>query len=152
MSKILKSLNEQLIVSMKNNDSVRKTVIRLAKSDIKKKEIDSKKELQDSDVVGVLMSLKKQISESLEQAKSAGREDSVSEYENQIKVIVEFLPEQLSEADVNTKVAQIVNTLKSGGSLPDGPSAMGVIMRSVMEELKGKADGKVIQSAVKSAL
>jgi uncharacterized protein YqeY len=94
----------------------------------------------------------KQSTESLEQAKSAGRADLQAEVEKEISIIKEFLPEQMSEADVLNKIKNIVADLKAKGSLPEGAKAMGMVMKEAMAVVGSKAEGRVIQAAVKSAL
>jgi uncharacterized protein YqeY len=147
-ARIQKAMTE----AMKAKDSARLQSIRLMWNAVRKKEIDDRKDLNDQDVEKLLLTMLKQTGESLDQAKSAGRADLQAEVEAEIAIIKEFLPEQLSEADVLKIIQGVVADLKAGGNLPEGAKAMGAVMKEAMAKVGGKAEGKVIQAAVKSAL
>jgi uncharacterized protein YqeY len=120
---------------------------------IQKKEIELKKEpLDNPEVEKVLLTMGKQLGETVDQAKGAGRAEMAAAAEAEIVILKEFLPQQLSHAEVDAEVAAIVAELKSKGALPQGGAAMGAVMKAVMAKLGSKSDGKLIQAAVKKAL
>jgi len=147
-ARIQKSMTE----AMKAKDPARLQSIRLIWNQIRKKEIDERKDLTDADIEKTMLTMMKQVQETLTQAQTAGRADSVTESENEIKLIKEFLPEAMSQEEVNKIISGIVETLKSSGKLPQGPAAMGAVMKESMAAIGSKAEGKVVQAAVKSAL
>jgi uncharacterized protein YqeY len=147
-SRIQKSMTE----AMKSKDAARLQSLRLMWNALRKKEIDDRKDLSDQEIEKLLLTMVKQNTESLEQAKSAQRSDLQLEVEKEIAVIKEFLPQQLSESEVIAKVQAIAKTLKDNNQLPEGAKAMGVLMKEVMNQLAGKAEGRAIQSAVKNVL
>ncbi|MBP7843830.1 MAG: GatB/YqeY domain-containing protein [Proteobacteria bacterium] len=145
-------LQKSMTEAMKAKDASRLQSIRLMWNALRKREIDDRKDLSDQDIEKILLTMIKQSTESLEQAKSAGRADLQAEVEKEISIIKEFLPEQMSEADVLNKIKNIVADLKAKGSLPEGAKAMGMVMKEAMAVVGSKAEGRVIQAAVKSAL
>lgn len=145
-------LQKSMTEAMKAKDASRLQSIRLMWNALRKREIDDRKDLNDQDIEKILLTMIKQSTESLEQAKSAGRADLQAEVEKEISIIKEFLPEQMSEADVLNQIKNIVAELKAKGSLPEGAKAMGMVMKEAMAAVGSKAEGRVIQAAVKSAL
>jgi len=147
-AKIQKSTTE----AMKARDAARLQTLRLMWNAIRKKEIDDRKDLTDAEVEKSLLTMIKQVQESLEQAKGANRPEAVAECEQEITVMKEFLPQALPEAEVLKIVASVVEKLKSSNSLPAGNAGMGMVMKQAMAEIGARAEGKVIQTAVRQAL
>lgn len=145
-------IKEEMTAAMKAKDAVRLQSIRNIWNAIRKKEIDDRKDLTDTEVEKVLMTLTKQITESLEQAKTTGRADIADEVEKELKVFKEFLPEMMSPEKLLEVVTRIVCELKSAGTLPAGNAGMGQVMKKTMEEVGSKAEGKSVQEAVRKAL
>lgn len=108
--------------------------------------------MTDPEVEKTLLTMIKQIQESLEQAKSAGRADAIAEAEAELLVIKEFLPEAMSEAEVMKIVTGVVESLKASGTLPAGNAGMGAVMKQSMATIGSRAEGKVIQASVRKAL
>ncbi len=153
MSTSLKAQIQTAVVeSMKARDSQRVQVLRNITSAIKKKEVDERKELTDTEVLKLVMTLEKQVRETLEQAKGAGRAEATQEAEYEISVLKSFLPQQMSESEVVDAVRAVHDELKSSGQLPAGGAAMGALMKASMAKIGARADGKAIQSAVKAVL
>ncbi|WP_456402094.1 GatB/YqeY domain-containing protein [Persephonella sp.] len=147
MSQILKKLQEEMKISMKQGDKDRLSVIRMLISEIKKVQIDSKKELSDEEIITIIQRYAKQRKESIKQYKEAGREDLVEKEEKELSIVQEFLPEQLSEEEIEKIVDE---TIKEVGatSIKD----MGKVMKSVLEKVKGQAEGSVVSAIVKKKL
>ncbi len=100
-------------------------------------------ELSDDEALAVITRLGKQRKDSIEQFRAGGREDLVAEEEAQLAIIQEFLPELMSEDEVMT----IAASKKESMGITD-PTKKGMLMAELMKELKGKADGTVVKSAV----
>lgn len=135
---------------MKAKDATRLQILRLMWNGVRKKEIDERKDLNDAEVEKTLLTQIKQINETLEQAKTAGRPEAVAEAENELRVLKEFLPEALPEAEVQKIVQGLFEKMKD--SLPAGNAGMGALMKAAMAEVGSRSEGKVIQGAVRKAL
>lgn len=140
-------LQEDLKTSMKNKDTLRKSVITLIRSSIKQVEVDKRIELNDDDVIDIISKQLKQRNDSLEQFLDAGRKDLVEETRSEIEVLKEYLPQQLSEEELNEIVKQTISEV-GATSMKD----MGKIMSVIKPKTKGRADGKLINKLVKENL
>ena len=158
-------LQEDLKSSMKNKDNTKKSVVTLIRASIKQFEVDNRVELDDSQVIDIIAKLLKQTKDSLNEFKKAGREDLatqaealdefakanredlISETEAEIKVLKEYLPQQLSEEELNEIVIATISEV-GATSMKD----MKQIMSSIMPKVKGRADGKLINELVRKNL
>ncbi len=122
-------------------------VIRMVRSAIRQKEIDEKIELDDQGVEAVISKELKQRKDSLAEFEKGGREDLVEKTKEEIKILLSYLPEQLSEDQLKNIIADAVK--ESGAS---SPKDMGKVMKLLMPKTKGKADGKLVSDLVKQAL
>ena len=145
-------IKEAMTNAMKAKEAERLQVIRNIWNAIRKKEIDDRKDLTDTEVEKVVLTLSKQLQESLDQAKTTGRADIAAEVEKEIAVLKAFLPEMLSSEEVAAAVKKIADELKAAGTLPAGNAAMGMLMKKTMEVVGSRADGKTVQEAVRKAL
>ena len=140
-------LQEDLKSSMKNKDAIKKSVITLIRSSIKQYEVDNRVELGDEEIVDLIAKQLKQTRDSREEFAKAGREDLVSKAEAEIEVLKEYLPQQLSEEELNEIVISTISEV-GATSMKD----MKKIMTSIMPKVKGRADGKLINELVKKNL
>ena len=140
-------LQEDLKSSMKNKDAIKKSVITLIRSSIKQYEVDNRVELKDDEIVDLIAKQLKQTRDSREEFAKAGRDDLVSKAEAEIEVLKEYLPQQLSEEELNEIVISIISEV-GATSMKD----MKKIMTSIMPKVKGRADGKLINELVKKNL
>ena len=140
-------LQEDLKSSMKNKDAIKKSVITLIRSSIKQYEGDNRVELQDAEIVDLIAKQLKQTRDSREEFAKAGRDDLVSKAEAEIEVLKEYLPQQLSEEELNEIVISTISEV-GATSMKD----MKKIMTSIMPKVKGRADGKLINELVKKNL
>ncbi|WP_457640065.1 GatB/YqeY domain-containing protein [Persephonella sp.] len=147
MAELLKRLQEEMKTAMKSGEKERLSVIRMLISEIKKVQIDRKKELSDDEIIQVLQKYAKQRKESIKQYKEAGREDLAQKEEFELKVVQEFLPQPLSEEELKAVVEQAISET-GASSMKD----MGKVMKVVMEKVKGRADGSVVSAIVKEKL
>ena len=140
-------LQEDLKSSMKNKDAIKKSVITLIRSSIKQYEVDNRVELQDDEIVDLIAKQLKQTRDSRDEFAKAGRDDLVSKAEAEIEVLKEYLPQQLSEEELNEIVISTISEV-GATSMKD----MKKIMTSIMPKVKGRADGKLINELVKKNL
>jgi len=145
------SLQEQLNTAMKEamraKDSLRLNAIRLVKTAIKNKEIEARQEFDDQAVIGVLSTLVKQRRESAQVYRDSNRTDLAEKEEQELAVIQEFLPQQLSEEEIKTIIeAAVAET--GAASARD----MGKVMKIVSAKTVGRADGRIVSELVKARL
>lgn len=143
-------IQSAMTAAMKAKDAPRLQAIRGAWNAIRKKEIDTRVDLTDADVEKTLLTLLKQSQESLDQAKAAGRLETVAEVEAEMNVWKEFLPKALSAQELEAIVKKVFEAQK--GQLPAGGAGMGMLMKAVMAEVGARASGGEIQAQVKKVL
>lgn len=145
---ILAKVDEDLKQAMRERDEVRMNTLRGIKSSVKMLLIEKiKKEATDEEVITVLQKQVKQRKDSIEEFKKGNRQDLVQKEERELKILESYLPAQLSQAEVEAIINKI---LTSSGAT--GKSEMGKVMKLVMEETKGRADGKLVSSLVSGRL
>lgn len=142
-------LNEDMKQAMKDKEAGRQrlSVIRMVRASIKNVEIDRKKELDDGEVLDVLAREVKMRRDSLEEFRKGNRPDLVTGLEQEIAILMDYLPAQLSEEEVRALVAEAV--AQTGAA---GPKDMGKVMAALMPKVKGRADGKMVNALVRDAI
>ncbi|MBE6073247.1 MAG: GatB/YqeY domain-containing protein [Selenomonas ruminantium] len=145
------SLKEQLTAdmkeAMKSHDKDRLAVIRMVRGAIRQQEIDGQKELSDEDVIAVMSKEIKMRRDSIEEFKKGGREDLIAKTQAEIDVLMPYMPAQLSEDEVRELVKAAV--AETGAATPKD---MGKVMGVLMPKVKGRADGKLVNTLVRSML
>ncbi len=142
-------IQKDIMTAMKEKDNVRLNVVRSIKSAIllAKTSEGGNKELSDSDIVKLIQKLSKQRKESAEQYTAAGRQELADNELSEAAILDTYLPKQLSEAEVEAKIREIITRV--GASKP---SDMGKVMGVATKELAGLAEGRVISGIVKTLL
>lgn len=140
-------LEQDMKLAMRNKDKFTLSVIRMVRSSIKYVEIDQGSALTDEQVIDVLTREVKQRRDSLQEFENANRSDLTQNVRDEIKVLQKYLPEQLSEAEINKIVRE---TIKEIGAIKK--SDMGKVMSALMPKVKGKADGKIVSKLVQDSL
>jgi uncharacterized protein YqeY len=140
-------LQDDLKRAMRDQDEVRKRTLRLALAAIKNREIEVRGELTDEDVLAILQKEAKQRRETLDELGRTHRPDLVASEQAELAVLEEYLPQQLSRAEIEGLAAQVVIELNAEG-MPD----MGDVMRTLMPQVKGRADGKLVSQVVRELL
>ena len=133
--------------AMRAKDAARLSAVRLLLSGIKQREIDERKELTDADVVSVIERMIKQRRESIVQFEKAARNDLADAEKFELQLLSGYLPQQLSDAEVEQELSKAVS--ESGAS---GIKDMGKVMALLKPRLAGKADMAKVSSLVKSKL
>ncbi len=133
--------------AMRAKQKERLGVIRLVMAAIKQREVDERIELNDAQVLAVLEKMVKQRRESIGQYRKAGREELAAKEAAEIDIISEFMPEQLSEAEIEQAVAEAIAD-SGANSMKD----MGKVMGLLQNKLKGRADMSLVSQKVKARL
>ena len=141
------AITQDMKASMKAGEKLRLSTLRLLLSSIKYKEVDLKRELNDEEVLLVISTLVRQRQDSIEQFRKGSRADLAEKEEKELEILKAYMPAQLSAEEVRSEVKRIA--AEAGIS---GMKDMGRLMKAVMASLKGKADGKTINEAVKEVL
>lgn len=141
------SMQAALKQAMLSKDNVRRDVLRMALNAIKQVEIDDRKTLTTEEVVTVLQREIKTRREAVEEARKAGRDETVEIEAARIPILEEFLPEQLSRDEVKALAADAVR--ESGAT---NVKEMGKVMAILMPKVKGKTEGKVVNEVVRELL
>jgi len=144
---LIDKIREDLKTAMKARDAARVEVLRFLLSEVKNVGINEKRELDDGVVTAVLQKLTKQRREGMEQFRSAGREDLVKKEESELQVLQDYMPRQLSEEELETRVRAVITEV-GATSRKD----MGKVMKAAVERLSGAADGRRIQGVVQRLL
>ena len=134
-------------VAMKAKDKDRLSTIRLILAEFKRIEVDERIEVDDARALIVLDKMVKQRRDSAEQYANAGRQELADKENAEINVIQEFLPTQLSEAELNTMVDAAI-----AASDATGMAAMGAVMGQLKPQLQGRADVGAVSKLVKQRL
>ena len=116
-------LNVDLKDAMRNKDAIKRTVIRTLLSEIRNAEIAAQKDLQESDIEGVMSKQAQQRKDSIEAYDEAGRQDLVDKETAELNIISEYLPEQMTEVEIEGIIAETLNKVDA-----TGPSDMGKVM------------------------
>lgn len=142
-------LDADMKTAMKEREAgkLRLSVIRMVKSAIKNLEIDYKKELTDEEVLGVLMKEVKQRKDSVEEFKKGNRPDLVEATEAEIVILREYLPEPMTEMEIEELVKEVIQ--ETGAQ---SKKDMGKVMGLLTARTKGRADGKVLNQIVQKFL
>ncbi len=126
---------------------MRKRTLRLALTSIKIKEVEVGGELNDADVLAVLQKEAKQRRETLEELDQVDRPDLVAAQEAELDVLETYLPTQLSQDELEELARRVIAEVDA-----EGPGDMGQVMRVLMPQVKGRADGKLVSQVVREQL
>lgn len=140
-------LTEAMKEAMKAKDSLRLNTVRMMRTALKNKEIDARQELSEQDAIATLATLVKQRREAAEAYLQGGRTDLADKEQQELAVIQEFLPAQLSEEEIRGLVAEAIAEA-GASSMKD----MGKVMKLVTPRTTGRADGKLVSDLVKQLL
>jgi hypothetical protein len=140
-------MNDALKEAMKNKDTPRRDVIRLALSAIKQVEIDTQGEVTAEKALDILQKEAKKRRESVDEAIKSGREDIADQEKFELSVLEEFLPRQLSREEVEAIVREVIADTGA-----ESAKDMNKVMGPVMARVKGVADGRLVNQVVKDLL
>ena len=138
---------EDLKLAMKNQDKKKLSVIRMVKGAIQMEELNKKHELSDDEVIALISKQIKTRKESIIEFEKGNREDLIKETEEEIEILNQYMPEQLSIDEINNIIDEIFELVK-----PESVRDMGKIMKEATAKLNGKADMKEVSSIIKEKL
>jgi uncharacterized protein YqeY len=140
-------LDEDLKSAMRAKDSLRMNTVRGLKSAIKYREIELMKPLDDAGILGVVSTEIKRRRDSVEQYRAGNRADLADKEDAEIRILQEYLPQQLTQAELEAKVVEVIGRVGA-----QGPKDMGAVMKALLPDVQGRADGKVVSELVKQRL
>ena len=140
-------IDQEMKDAARAKDARRLNTLRMLKSQMKYREIEKGKPLEDADVLAVAASMIKQRKDSASQYAAGGRPDLAANENAEIAILEGFLPAQLTDADLGALVRETV-AASGARSAKD----MGAVMKALMPKVQGRAEGKRVSDAVKSAL
>ena len=143
---LLEQLSKDMVEAMKSKDSFTLGVIRMAKGAIQLEGINKKKELTEEEVVAVISKQIKMRNDSINEFTKAGRTDLVEQNKKEIEILSKYMPEQLSDEEVNRIIDEAFTKLNPTSK------DMGLIMKEVSPKLKGKADMSKVNAIIKEKL
>ena len=145
------TLKEQLLndlkSAMKNKQKVRKDTITMIRAAILQEEKDNKTTLDDDQVIAIASKQLKQRKDSLADFIKAGRDDLIAQTEEEIEVIQSYLPQQLSQEELEQIVQETIDEINA-----ESIKELGKVMKAVMPKVTGKADGKQVNEIVRNLL
>ncbi len=142
-------LDADLKAAMKEKDELKLSVVRMLKSAVKYREVEGEKAitLDEAGILQVVATEIKRRRDSVEQYRVGKREDLARREEAEIAILQGYLPAQLSEAELRAKVDEVVTRVGA-----KGPKDMGAVMKALMPEVQGRAEGKAVSDLVKQRL
>ncbi|RPH36649.1 GatB/YqeY domain-containing protein [bacterium] len=144
------TISQDLKNAMKSGEKLRLETLRTIRAALMEKEIEkrgSENGMTPEDELGVLTTAVKRRKESIEQFQNGGRPELAEQERQELAIIQEYLPKQMSAEEMEKAVREII--AQTGAS---GAADFGKVMPQVMKQLKGKADGRLIQETVKKLL
>lgn len=145
--KLTERLDTDLKAAMKAKDELRLRVLRMVKSDLRYKQIELGHDLSDDEVVAVFSTAAKKRKEAASEYDRGGRQDLSDGERAELAVISEYLPEQLSPEELSALIDKAI-AQSGAATIKD----MGAVMKVLMPEIRGRADGKAVNTAVKARL
>lgn len=142
-----KKINEEMVAAAKAKDKIKLSAIRMLKTALHNKEIDLMRPINEPEIIQVISALVKQRKDSIEQFAKGGRQDLVEKEEAELKILQAFLPAQMSDQDVDVLIKKAISEV-GAVSVKD----MGKVMKILMPQITGKADGKAAGEKVKALL
>jgi uncharacterized protein YqeY len=144
---ILEKLERDMIEATKARESERLGVIRFVRSEVKNRQIELGRALEDDDVIEVLARVAKRHNESIEQFAVGGRDDLVDRERRQLAVVESYLPEKLGDDEIAELITQAIE--ETGAT---GRGGLGLVMKTIMPKLRGRADGSAVKQMVEKRL
>ena len=140
-------IQKDYIEAFKAKNTLKKDVLGLLKGAILNAKIDKKEDLTDEEITNLVEKQVKLRKDSIEEYKKAGKMDTVDTLNEEISILMEYMPEQLSVEEVNKIIDDVFNKVN-----PTSQKEMGLIMKEVKPLLKGKADMKEVSNIIKDRL
>ena len=148
MANTIRPLIEEAVkLSMRERNKDKTSTLRMAVSELKKEEIDTRTEITDETSIKILQRMIKQRKESMSQFNNAGREELAEKEALEISILEKFMPQQMEESEIRKIVSKAIET--SGAT---NPQDMGKVMGMLKSEFQGNADMGLVSRIVKESL
>ena len=144
---LYQQLDQALKTALKSQQPVAASTLRMLKSAIRYREVELKRSLSEDELLAVVATQAKQRREAIGEYGKAGRPELAKKEEEELSILLSFLPRQLSSAECEVEVSGIITELGASG-----PKDLGRVMKAAMARLAGRADGKVIQEIARQRL
>ncbi len=144
---LVKRIDDDLTSALKHSEKLKLSVLRLIKSAIQNQRIQKGKDLTDDEVLSLFSSMAKQRRESIEQFSLGGREDLVAKEKEELAIIQGYLPEPISEKEIEDMIEEAV-----AASSAESEADIGKVMKILMPRVKGLADGRLVNNKVRERL
>ncbi len=146
-SEIAVKLQQEVITAMKAKEKARLGVLRMLQAAVKQVEVDQRRELEDEDVLKILVSYSRKVKDQISSYGDAGRDELKNAAEAELKIVAEFLPAEMTDEELATIIAAAVADTGAAG-----PQDMGKVMKAVLAQTSGRADGGRVSALVKKSL
>jgi len=133
--------------AMRAKDTARLSAIRLLLAAMKQREVDERIELTDADVIAIIDKMNKQRRDSISQFEAAGRQDLADVEKFEMSVLANYMPQQLSEAEIGAVITEVITATGA-----KGPQDMGKVMGMIKPKLAGRADMGKVSALIKTQL
>jgi len=144
---LVQQIEQAFKTALKNQQPVAASTLRMVKSAIHYREVELKRSLSEEETLAVVATQAKQRREAVAEYNKAGRPDLAKKEEEELSVLLSFLPQQLSQEELEAELSGIIAALGAAG-----PKDLGKVMKAAMARLAGRADGKVIQELARRRL
>lgn len=144
---LVKRIDDDLTSALKHSEKLKLSVLRLIKSAMQNQRIQKGKALTDDEVLSLFSSMAKQRRESIEQFSLGGREDLVAKEKEELAIIQGYLPEPISEKEIEDMIEEAV-----AASSAESEADIGKVMKILMPRVKGLADGRLVNNKVRERL
>ena len=140
-------LDQAFKTALKSQQPVAASTLRMLKSAIRYREVELKRSLSEDELLAVVATQAKQRREAVAEYSKAGRPDLAKKEEEELSILLSFLPQQLTSEECEAEVSGIIKELGAAG-----PKDLGKVMKAAMARLAGRADGKMIQEMARRRL
>jgi hypothetical protein len=140
-------IDEDLKSSLKARETTRIACIRMLKANLKNKQVELGRELDDQEILAIISSMVRKGKEAADEFRRGGRDDLALKEEQEIKIFYGYMPEQCSAEEIRKTLQEIIVELSA-----EGPKDIGKVMKEAMKRLAGKAQGKEVSDIAKQLL
>ncbi|MCD6307113.1 MAG: GatB/YqeY domain-containing protein [Deltaproteobacteria bacterium] len=138
---------EDLKQAMKSKDSLRLSCLRMLRTALKNLQVEKGRELNQEEVQSVISSMIRKGKQAVQEFTDGGRPDLAAKEAQEVRILYEYLPQQLTPEQIETNLRQIIADLSAGG-----PKDMGRVMKAAMAKMAGQAQGKEVSDIAKKLL
>ncbi len=138
---------EDLKNAMKEKDQVRTSCLRMLKTSLKNKQIEKGRELKDKEIQAIISSLVRKNKEAIKEFRDGDREDLALKEEEEVRIFLEYLPQQLSQEEIEKTLREIISELSA-----TDPKDLGKVMKVAMARMAGQVQGKEVNEIARKLL